>query len=367
MNIFKKLTAFALALPLAASALPGAAVSAETVSVNAYVTTDSSSPCVAVEFQLDRGSSSCRLFVKNKATGKYELCDSCDDYWGTLYAENVSSESVCDLAFFSYNDSGETVDCKTFSVYIEPPAPSFYLTTDPATRKTTLNWQSNQDNAAGCEIYAKVIDDKTNTGTGKYKKAFDLDKPSGKLTVVNDSDSHYDFYCRTYRMEDGEKIYSMDSSKYCSVSTEALYVNALTLNPKAVCRGEELELVKKYVDSTITSDMSNSEKLKKIFSLVSSHGTYQNDITLIDGNRPVWQIMEKQEGQCASWAYCLDAMLEYAGFDIRVVRGLRDSGQQHFWCQIELGGKWYNLDAQVGYYLTPYETDYIGYEIAEIC
>lgn len=76
--------------------------------------------------------------------------------------------------------------------------------------------------------------------------------------------------------------------------------------------------------------------------------------------------MEKQEGQCASWAFCLDAMLEYAGFDVKVVRGLRSTGQQHFWCQIELHGQMYNLDAHIGYLLSgPYSESYLGYKVVE--
>lgn len=86
----------------------------------------------------------------------------------------------------------------------------------------------------------------------------------------------------------------------------------------------------------------------------------------IDGNRPVWQIMEKQEGQCASWAFCLDAMLEYAGFNVKVVRGLRSNSQQHFWCQIELHGQMYYLDTHFGPFLTgPYSGSYGGYKVVE--
>ena len=111
--------------------------------------------------------------------------------------------------------------------------------------------------------------------------------------------------------------------------------------------GEELDLVKYYVDQWVKDDMTNEEKLYAIYNGVYQRGSY-TDIYKINGNRPVWQIMVKQEGQCATWAFALYHMLEYAGFDARVIRGLRGT-QQHFWTEIDAGnGKWIAADAHLG-------------------
>lgn len=107
---------------------------------------------------------------------------------------------------------------------------------------------------------------------------------------------------------------------------------------------EEYISTEKTKKSDAELDLSVSERTDKEINLKWNK---------IDGNRPVWQIMIKGEGQCASWAFCLDAMLKYAGFNTRVVRGTRPSGQ-HFWCQLKLNGKWYDLDAQLGDFLIEY-------------
>lgn len=61
----------------------------------------------------------------------------------------------------------------------------------------------------------------------------------------------------------------------------------------------------------------------------------------------VLQLLVKKEGQCATWAFGTYYIMKYAGFDVRVVRGVRnkcDGGGQHFWCQMTLQGKKYNID-----------------------
>lgn len=294
---------------------------------------------------------------------------------GISYIDDVKPETEYKILVRKFDADGNIIFSEKVSITTRIATPTLIVCTD---KKAKISWKSNSDLATGYELYAmeqplKDYYPYVNYGEWSYKE---LDKRGFRLIKKSDeaaSDSitfktnkPYNVIVRTFYYENGEKVYSLFShgtNTLCAAS----YLNALTLNSNEVCSGNELKLVKKYVDSVITDDMTNYEKLEAIFNLVHSHGTYQNDINKIDGNRPVWQIMEKQEGQCASWAFCLDAMLEYVGFDVKVVRGLRETGQQHFWCQIELHGNMYNLDAHLGSCLTgPYSESYIGYKIVEI-
>lgn len=237
----------------------------------------------------------------------------------------------------------------------------------------TISWTASQKNACGYELY--YVNKEYRTWYNESPKVSDINKNGFALLKKSDTtasealgiknDRQRTFVVRTYKVVDGKKIYSDFSVPKQTMNAEA-YVNALTLKPTAVVRGEEYQLTQKYINQWITADMSNYEKFDKILTEVNAHGNYQDDITKINGNRNVWQIMEKGEGQCATWAFCCYAMMEYVGFDIRVPRGVRPSGQQHFWCQIQLDGKWYDFDPHIGYGLSEnVDNQYRDYQIKE--
>lgn len=297
------------------------------------------------------------LWEKFYATGSHTLTGLSPD----------TSYKFC-LRAFNSNDKVLSTEYISFSTTAGAPK----LVVSSSGTSCTVSWRSAQKDASGYELYYLNKEYRTwgssPTAADIKKNGFALLKTSDKTAsepVGIKNDRQRTFVVRTYKVKDGKKIYSDFSVPKQTMSTEA-YVNALTLKPTAVVRGEEYELTQKYINKWITADMSNYEKFDKILTEVNAHGSYQNDITKINGNRNVWQIMEKGEGQCATWAFCCYAMMEYVGFDIRVPRGVRTSGQQHFWCQIQLNGKWYDFDPHIGYGLSENEDNqYRGYIIQE--
>lgn len=312
---------------------------------------------------------------------KYESGNCRDDGKNEdLYITDPIPEKEYKFLVRMFDKNDEVVFSKKCSITTRVAVPTLTISRAKG-GKPVVTWNANSKMPTGCELYVKEEKPEDTHRLWDYSDGYsdwrvkeimdkgfvlaakDSENASGSVTLRKDKD--YTVIVRTYYIVNGKKEYS-NFSEGANTGSPSSYVNGLTLDPKFVCRGEEAELVKKYVDSVITADMTNYEKLEAVYELVNSHGTYQTDINKIDGNRPVWQIMEKQEGQCASWAFCLDAMLEYVGFDVKVVRGLRESGQQHFWCQIEINGEWYNIDAHVGYFLTgPYKSSYLGYSVVE--
>lgn len=322
----------------------------------------------------DSSTENFTIYIYDNKKEKYCKYSSGDYDSGRAYIEDTVPETEYKILVRKFDYDGNIIFSEKVTVTTGIATPTMTICTD---KKAKVTWKSNSNLATGYELYAMVESAENyysyvNFSEWSYKelekRGFRLIKQSDETasgSIVLKTNKDYSVIVRTFYFENGEKIYSSFSHGANTASTSS-YVNALKLSPKTVCSGDELKLVKKYVDSVITDDMTNYEKLEAIFKLVNSHGTYQNDINKIDGNRPVWQIMEKQEGQCASWAFCLDAMLEYAGFDVKVVRGLRSTGQQHFWCQMEINGKWYDIDAHVGYFLVgPHKSSYLGYEVVE--
>lgn len=305
--------------------------------------------------------------MKEIKEGDYAF-DYCD-----YAATGLKSDTSYSFKIKFLNSKGKELKSDTVKASTKAAAPSLVI--KRTSKKCSVIWKAKQKNATGFELYYKQDDISAYTfywsnftSVESLKKSgFKLlksssEKASGKMNIK--VDKPYSLVVCSYKVVNGKKVYSALSDEKGTYQPGA-WINNLKLESESVVKGNELKLVKKYVNSVVKKGMSNEEKFKAIFELVHSHGEYQNDISKIDGNRPVWQIMEKQEGQCASWAFCLDAMLEYAGFDVRVVRGTRTNGQ-HFWCQIKLNGKYYDVDAHLGDYLVENKGTYHDYKVVEV-
>ncbi len=283
----------------------------------------------------------------------------------------LKPETTYKFCLRAFNSKDKVLSTEYVSFTTTAGAPKLKLSSSGGS--CTISWTAAQKDACGYELY--YLNKEYRTWYNESPKASDIKEKGFALLKSSDktaseplgikNDKQRTFVVRTYKLKNGKKVYSDFSVPKQTMSEEA-YVNALTLKPTAVVKGEEYDLTKKYIDQWITPGMSNYEKFDKILTEVNSHGSYQNDITKINGNRNVWQIMEKGEGQCATWAFCCYAMMEYVGFDIRVPRGVRPSGQQHFWCQIQLDGKWYDFDPHIGYGLSEnVDNQYRDYQIKE--
>lgn len=326
--------------------------------------------------------SSCKFYLYDKNKKKYVLQDTCEPEFfdnllfnGSIIIGDLKAGTTYKFKLVSYGKNGKKIRTEYLTAKTLSKAPHVVVKNNG--KNAVITWTTTQKNASGYEVYKRRVNETGGTviylGAHKYNlKTLENDgfklstrkstSATGKITVKDGK--NWEYSIRTFKVVDGKRVYSGFSTPIGTESPEA-YLNNRKLVSKNYSSGDELKLVKKYVAQVTTKNMSNAEKLKAIFDLCNSHGEYQNDITKIDGNRPVWQLMVKGEGQCATWAYALHAMLEYAGIDVRVVRGLRSSGQQHFWCQIKLDGSWYDLDAHLGAYLTKYDGDYIGYVIQD--
>lgn len=327
--------------------------------------------------------SRCKFYLYDKKKGKYVFNDECDPQFfenllfnGSLVIDGLKAGTTYKIKLVSYGKNGKKLRTEYLTAKTLSKAPQVVIKNNG--KKATVSWKALQPNAKGYEIYKKKAE-KASGGTiihltqpvynlkNLEKDGFKLStrktgKTSGKITLK--SGSGWEYSIRTFKIVNGKRVYSGFSEPLSTESLEA-YLNSKKAVSHEYSSGEELKLVKKYVAQVTTKGMTNAEKMKAIFDLCNSHGTYQNDIYKIDAKRPVWQLMVKGEGQCATWAYSLHSMLEYAGIDCRVVRGLRSSGQQHFWCQVKINGSWYDLDAHLGTYLSKYDGDYMGYVIQD--
>lgn len=306
-----------------------------------------------------------RLYVYDEKKKVY--CLKSDDefeyttgYYGRVKVGELDVNKKYYIAVRYYLD-GELVFQNTDKVY---PCPAATITNDTKTCKVKFIATPNYYD--GVEIYEynepyyiKRFTDgygHTVAVTEKIQKKYPDIKliyrnpsdPANTVAELNGSRKRY-LAIRFYRIVNKKKVYTDYTFDYSTFGARAL-VDSVELKPVAAVSGEELQLVKDFVDKHTNSSMTNEEKLFALLKgLHRSGAKYQTDINKIDGNRPVWQLLVKKEGQCATWAFTTYYVLKYVGFDVRVVRGVRDKrdgGGQHFWCQLTLQGKVYTIDTQ---------------------
>lgn len=326
--------------------------------------------------------SKCKLYIYDKKKDKYVFYDECGPEFfenllfnGSLVIDGLKAGTTYKFKLVSYGKNGKKIRAEYLTAKTLSKAPHVVIKNNG--KKATVSWKAVQPGASGYEVYKRKAEKTSGTVIHLTKPIYNLErlkkdgfelskrktgKTSGKITLK--TGNGWEYAVRTFKVVNGKRVYSGFSEPISTESIDA-YLNSKKAVSHVYSSGSELELVKKYVAQVTTKDMTNAEKTKAIYELCYSHGTYQNDIYKIDASRPVWQLMVKGEGQCATWAYSLHSMLEYAGIDCRVVRGLRSSGQQHFWCQIKINGSWYDIDAHLGTYLSKHNGDYMGYVIQD--
>lgn len=236
-----------------------------------------------------------------------------------------------------YSNDGKTCKIKLFA------PPSCYDGVEIYTYDDELCESAFYD--ANCE--SVPITEKTKKEYPSLKLVYrnSTKDPAGRTVEISGKKAKY-FAVRYFKKVNGKKTYTDCFSDTTTHSLQTL-INGVKLDPQEVTSGEELKLVKEFVNKYITDDMTNEEKFLTLVNELEKRGKYQFDINKIDGNRPVWQLLVKGEGQCATWAFTTYDVLKYVGFDVRVVRGISNNGNQHFWCQLKLCGNLYNVDTHL--------------------
>lgn len=242
--------------------------------------------CIILKWTPDSSIESFTIYIYDNKKEKYCKYSSGDYDSGRAYIEDTVPETEYKILVRKFDDDGNIIFSEKVAITTRIATPTLTICTD---KKAKVTWKSNSNLATGYELYAMEDDPKNyysyvNFSEWSYKelekRGFRLIKQSDETasgSISLKANKAYSVIVRTFYFENGEKIYS-SFSHGANTASAASYVNALELSPKAVCSGDELKLVKKYVDSVITEDMTNYEKLEAIFKLVNSHGNYQNDI-----------------------------------------------------------------------------------------
>ena len=110
-------------------------------------------------------------------------------------------------------------------------------------------------------------------------------------------------------------------------------------------------LAKQIVKACTKPSMSQYEKAIAIYDWMIDHTVYK------EGTRTTYDILRKGEATCSGYAYGYKALADRAGLNVKIIDGgIYTLG--HTWNLIQLGGKWYHVDARMGDHFKESENRY---------
>ncbi len=231
------------------------------------------------------------------------------------------------------------------------PAPGIIKCCTETENAAKLVW-TRTEKAQGYVVYRK---------SGKtWKQAKVISK--GSITAFTDqklqAGKSYQYKIRAYRKAGGKKVYS-DYSNSCKVTlknptVKGNYQAGSVYGPSL--RNNELQEVRRTVqgfkDNYIRKNMSDYEKVWMAFSYLRANCRYARKGWQYNNANTAWGALVYGEAQCSGFARGMKALCDAIGIDCRYVHAdAHASNPSHQWNQVKVGGKWYILDAQGGFFL----------------
>ena len=313
--------------------------------------------------------------------GKYDILSA--EY--TAEKLKSATEYKYRIRFYKDEDGKKNyISTVTASAYTLLPAP--VLTLGATKTQSKLSW-TKVKNASGYEVYVKAVDpgkddyygwgdyywyygwydsptDGSVSAIKKYNQSYesntlsymDISQFKKSTTIKSGSTTSkafkrkgnkiYVYKIRAYKTVGKKKIYSEYSNQVTTDSTEAL-LNGLTLKSKVTVSDYDLKLIKAAVKECVKSGMSNAEKAAAVYDYVHNIATYEYDYSKIPADS-IEAILVAHRGQCYQYAVTYQAIMQYLGFNVKLCGGKTSSGGPHWWNEIEINGKLYMIDPQVG-------------------
>ena len=334
---------------------------------------------IALKWDAVNGADYYKVYKYNSEKGKFQLLEKV--YSNVYYDYDISSLTEYKYRVRAYKSTGEkTKTSKSCTV----TTPLMTTTPDVYTKKKkiVLKWQPDEA-ADGYEVYyckQEAPEEKVfftvYSGSSTYSTAGELDydaefkklktTASSTLSIKRDSAYNYYFKIRTYKKQDGKKIYSDFSDAISSSSSMALF-NGLSAKSRDTVEvgsyrsdikpwtmnvtDSDKKILDKFIGENFTDDMSPYEKAEYAAQYIHNivDYAYGDDYNRISGLSCVSAVFEKHSGQCYQYNGALAELLAYMGYNVKLMAGYRgyDSNDRwsHYWCEITIDGTKYVLDA----------------------
>ena len=249
-----------------------------------------------------------------------------------------------------------TVSSNIISAQTELAVPELLKCYASSNTTVKISWQKSSK-AQGYEIFRK--------SGGKWTRVKTIKKGSATSVTLKKQTSGktYQYRIRAYRKVNGEKVYSAYSMA-CKVklknptvkgtySSGSVYGPSLSSSELADVR----RVVQSFKDNFIRSGMSDYEKAWAAFSYIRANCDYAWRGWQYNRANTAWGALVYGEAQCSGYARGMKALCDAIGVPCRYVHANSKAvNPSHQWNQVKIGGKWYVLDAQGGFFLVGSQT-----------
>ncbi len=161
-------------------------------------------------------------------------------------------------------------------------------------------------------------------------------KGKWRQLISESSWGEYARRCTTAFMETGQVSLTLEYRDYVRLRAalrDPAFRATLSADEEKV-----LQLVEQRVRQTLKPGMSDVQKVLALHDSLVLSSRYE-----AEGGCNIADILRGGSGSCEAYSAALCVMLEVAGIPSRVVTG--SAGGPHAWNLVQLGGKWYHVDA----------------------
>ena len=259
------------------------------------------------------------------------------------------------LVFRSY-DNGETVSSNMVSGKTAIGTPEIVKCCSASNTSVKVAW-TRVDKASGYIVYRK--NGKKWTKVATIKKGSTVTWTNKKLK----SGKTYEYRVRAYCKTGGKTYYSSYSptskASLKKLTVKGSYKKGSVYGP-SLSTGKLTEVrrvVQGFKDNYIRKGMSDYEKVWAAFCFIRANSGYARRGWQYNGANTAWGALVYGEAQCSGFARGMKALCDAIGIDCRYVHAdSKASNPSHQWNQVKIGGKWYIIDAQGGFFLVGTDT-----------
>ena len=223
---------------------------------------------------------------------------------------------------------------------------------DPETGAMATGWVTSEDGTRYCGQNGEVCIGWTDIGgTMYYFRSTGVmvtgDVPiDGKIYRFGD-DGAFQTEVAVSNMSVKDQINTYSAPMKMSMPVHNVQKDPMTLDFTLYLRDEDIANIEAFAAEHFTDDMTLYDKLYTVHQWIHYENEYAyagakwNEIcnlTYTDA------IFNHKKGQCVQYNGAMALFLAYYGFDVYMVRGWTNPGVQHYWTEVNLGGKVYVVE-----------------------
>lgn len=141
--------------------------------------------------------------------------------------------------------------------------------------------------------------------------------------------------------------WDQDLNQYIFSAVEFGYSKVYDENEKSAIVNEFETKASEIIDSIITSDMDELDKIVKIHDYIALNTAYDTEgvIPDLNGGSSAYDVIVKNNGVCLGYARAYEYLLDKVGIESFVVKTLpKADGSGHAWNLVNLNDEWYHVD-----------------------